>query len=548
MNDCDTVVIGSGIGGLTAALCHAQAGEKVIVTEQHYVPGGWCHTFTMEGNHFDTGVHYIGELYKGGLLRNTFEGLGLGGDLRFCEMNRAGYEHVFIGGERYDYPVGKEQFRDYLTERFPHEAAGIRKFLEKTGKFTTELPPLLKIESLVDVLKLPFTAPSTIRWTFGSYDKFMRRYLKDERLIQMLSAQAGDHAMPPDSITATMHVEILEHYLRGSYYPQGGGHRLARAYIRALKRHNGKVLLETKVEKILTEGRGRARKVTGVKLANGDEIRCNKVISNADPHLTFTKMLEQETLSKRLRRRLNKTRYSPCCLYLFFATDIDLKSRGFDSGNYWHYNLPDVSEVYKVCMDEKLWNEEEFPFFAMAIPTLKDPSRKSRHRHTLEALTYLPYKIFEKWQNSTLGGRPDDYLEFKDRLKERFLDNIEKLIPDIRQDLKFCEVGTPLTSAFYNDATNGNMFGTEKSPSQTVPFAFPMSTEIKNLYMCGASTLGHGIAGALFSGMAVSRISLKCSLDDLLKFKNEEITVYQCEDIESWPEQYRKTINERWYG
>ncbi len=136
-------------------------------------------------------------------------------------------------------------------------------------------------------------------------------------------------------------------------------------------------------------------------------------------------------------------------------------------------------------------------------------------------------------------------MAFKERLKERFLDNVEKLIPDIRQDIKFCEVGTPLTNMFYNDATDGNIFGTEKSASQSYPFSFPMTTEIKNLYMCGANTLAHGISGALFSGMAVSRISLKRSLDDLLSFKNEEIAVYQCEDIESWPERYRKTITER---
>ena len=85
MNKYDTVVIGSGIGGLTAALCHAQAGEKVIVIEQHYVPGGWSHSFTMDGNQFNTGVHYIGELSKGGLLRNIFEGLGLG-DVKMVAM------------------------------------------------------------------------------------------------------------------------------------------------------------------------------------------------------------------------------------------------------------------------------------------------------------------------------------------------------------------------------------------------------------------------------------------------------------------------------
>ena len=78
MKECDTLVIGSGIGGLTTALCLAKSGQKVKVLEQHYVPGGWCHSFTLEGYRFSPGVHYIGELSKGGRLRNIFEGLGLG--------------------------------------------------------------------------------------------------------------------------------------------------------------------------------------------------------------------------------------------------------------------------------------------------------------------------------------------------------------------------------------------------------------------------------------------------------------------------------------
>jgi len=548
MIDRDTVVIGSGIGGLTAALCHAQAGEKVTVVEQHYVPGGWSHSFTMSGYQFSTGVHYIGELSKGGLLRNIFEGLGLGGDLAFCEMTRTGYDHFFLEGKRYDIPVGRDHLKNYLTRSFPHEQAGIKRFLDKTGKLGTELASLMDVVSLADVLKLPFVAPSTLRWMFSSYDTFVRRYIRDEQLVRLLSAHAGDHAMPPDNIMAPMHVGMMEHFMKGSFYPQGGGYRLARSFVRALKRHKSELILRTKVATILTEGRGRSRKVVGVRLADGSEIRCNKVISNADPHQTFTKMLAVETLSKRLRRKLSKTRYSPSCLALYLAVDIDLKSRGFDSGNYWYYNQADMNKAFKICADEGLFDEDEFSFFVLTVPTLKDPSKKSRHHHTLEAFTYLPYNLFEKWQHSISGKRPDDYLAFKERLKERFLDNIEKLIPDIRQHIKFCEMGTPLTSAFYGNATNGNVFGTEKSILQSGPFAFQLTTEIKNLYMCGASTVGHGVIGALASGLSVSRISLKCGLSDLLKFKDKEITVYQSEDISSWPSRYHQTINEKWYG
>ena len=118
MSDFDSIIIGSGAGGLSTALCLARAGQKVAVIEQHYVPGGWCHSFYIDGHRFSPGVHYIGLLDKGQSTSNLYKGLGIANDLVFFRMNPRAYEHCWIGDERIDMPAEADQYMNHSQKDF----------------------------------------------------------------------------------------------------------------------------------------------------------------------------------------------------------------------------------------------------------------------------------------------------------------------------------------------------------------------------------------------------------------------------------------------
>jgi all-trans-retinol 13,14-reductase len=162
--------------------------------------------------------------------------------------------------------------------------------------------------------------------------------------------------------------------------------------------------------------------------------------------------------------------------------------------------------------------------------------------HTCEAFTFVDYAAFEKWSGSTHGSRPDDYEAEKEELAWKLFKKLEKHVPGISKHIACWSLATPLTNEHYINATQGNQYGISKSMRQVGPGAFPIKTEIEGLYMCGASTLSHGVAGATSSGLAAAKSILGCKTSDLFTQDGPEIEIYPSEDIAAWPEHLQEKI------
>ncbi len=526
----DSIIVGSGAGGLTAAVALSQAGQKVLVCEQHLAPGGWTQSFTLEGYRFSPGVHYIGGLNQGEYLNQIYRGLGVSQDLEFLELNPDGFDHIFIGDEQFDIPKGKEKYIERLIARFPDEAEGIRKLfktIDDIGSLMRSLPHG----------KMPLSKLGVLQWFWKSGGTLINKYVKDPVLRAILLSQSGDHGVPPSKVSSFVQIGIMRHYFKGGFYPQGGACMLPRAFVRALKRSGGELRLRTPVNKIILEN-GQA---VGIEIGNNEKLYAKNIISNTDPETTFIKLIGKEHLSNKLNRKLSKVCYSTSSLSLFLALDLDLKSMGYDSGNYWYYEHSDLDKIYSLGQTDYAVHNEPAAMF-MTITTLKDPSKMKKGIHTIEAFCFSNYEPFKKWENEPAGERSKEYKSLKNEIMDRMLDFLEKRVPGIKNSIVFKDLATPLTNAHYINSHKGNLYGTDKITKQMGPFGFNTKTEIKNLYLCGASTLSHGVAGVTGTGLRTAAIILNCKTKDLLKQKGPELRIYPCDDISKWSDKIKQKI------
>ena len=498
----DALVIGSGIGGLTTAALLSELGWRVAVLEQHYTAGGATHSYDRAGYEWDVGVHYIGDMGKQTTVRRMMDFLTQG-NLGWAPMD-AHYDRFFIGDRVYDAVAGREAFRDNLVGYFPREAAAIDRYLEllsevsrgmRTFSVDRTLPPwAAAVAGPILRSRLPRSFGRTT-W------EVLSEITQDPELIAVLTGQWGDLGLPPKRSSWVIQALVAKHYLHGGFYPIGGAWRIADTILPRIRAKGGEVFTYARVEEILLR-HGRVRSVRGVRMADGSEIACDRVISDAGVMNTFAHLLPAPARAQHGYDALLKT-VKPSIGHL--GVYIGLKGTAAELGlpktNFWIYPGND----YDGALDRFLADPHgPFPAVYISFPSAKDPDFERRHpgRSTIEIVAPAPYEIFEPWANTTWGKRGDDYEALKQSLGERLLEHLYDKLPQLRGRIDYWEVSTPLSMQWFCGYGRGELYGLDHDPGRMSQGWLRPRTRVPGLWLTGQDVMSCGVTGAMMGGMA----------------------------------------------
>lgn len=516
----DAIVVGAGLGGLSAAAYLAAAGSKVLLLERYTTLGGSSHVFGRRGRwEFDCGVHYIGECGTDGMVAKMMHGLGLEDRIEWLPLDHNGFDRIIAPGFELATPVGWDSYLDNLLDAFPSEKKAVRRYHAI----------MRRLADATDRNDMD-TAAGIARWAARSgwaaaflalpYAVMLRACGLSPRAVLALSVQSGALASNPVVIPTAAMAGFYAHYIGGgAYYPRGGGQMLAAGYAAVITAHGGSIRTKSDVEKIVVDD-GR---VSGVRLADGEFIPSAVVVSDADIIKTYTELVGLDALPKPFARRVSKWRMSQPLINGFFGVDLDLTDR--PNSNY--FAIPSWENASSMrtlaTSNASLMGGRGFdapadwaramagsqPMFVQSS-SRRDPSnhRAAPEGHaTIEVQTVTPASA-RMWgiggYDIGTGEYSSDarYLEVKKIILDGMLERMEQAYPGSSNKVNIAELGTPATQTRFVGNTGGAPFGLQLRLTQSGPMRPKATTPIPGLYTVGTSTVwGPGTAGAMLSGV-----------------------------------------------
>lgn len=478
------IVIGSGFGGLGAASRLLSAGHDVTILEKRDKLGGRAYVYEQNGFKFDGGPTVITAPF---LFDDIWTAAGKKREeyVEFvpCDPFYRIFDHT---GKSFDYNNDHEFTLKEIDKWSPEDKQGYEDFLATTkpifDKGFTELAdkPFLKVS---DMLKV---APDLIRLqSHKNVYKYVSQFIKNDFLRQCFSFHpllVGGNPFDTTSIYAMIHYLEREW---GVHYALGGTGAIVNAFEKLITEQGGRIHLETEVDEILvTNG-----KATGVRLGNGEVMKADTVVSNADVAYTYKNMIKPTHRRKYTDRKIARTKYSMSLFVIYFGTDRQYRDQGLA-----HHNII-LGPRYKALLDDIFDNKivaEDFSLY-LHMPTLTDPSIAPKGHEGFYVLSPVPHL-----------DSGTDWETFAPTYKKAIMDFLEEhYLPDLSKHLVAEHYIDPLHFQDVLNSYKGSAFSVQPILTQSAWFRpHNKSEDVDELYFVGAGTHpGAGLPGVLSSSI-----------------------------------------------
>lgn len=481
------LIIGSGFGGLAAAIRLGVRGYRCTILERLDQPGGRARVFRDDGFVYDAGPTVITAPF---LFEELWElcGRRLEDDVDLRPIEPF-YRIRFDDGETFDYSGSAEVMRAEILRMAPEDLPGYERFLEESRQiFQVGFTKLghVPFNTAWDMVRI---APHMVRLrSHQSVWKAVSRNIKNDRLRQVLTFHPLLVGGNPFNTTSIYTLIAFLERKWGVHFPIGGTGALVDGMLGLIDSLGGDLQVESEVEQILVE-LGRA---VGVRLADGREIKADIVVSNADSAWTYRYLVPGKHRRVWTDRRIDRARYSMGLFVWYFGTDRLYPDIA-------HHTLL-LGPRYRGLLDEIFTEKNLAEDFSLYLhrPTATDPALAPEGCEGFYVLSPVP----------NLEGDVDWRVQaepYRQRI-ERYLE--ETVLPGLNESLVSSRVMTPLDFRDELLSFRGAGFSFEPVLQQSAYFRpHNRSRDIENLFLVGAGTHpGAGVPGVLSSARVLDQI------------------------------------------
>lgn len=501
----DVVVVGAGNGGLTAAATLALKGLKVLLLEQHNLPGGFATSFVRGRFEFEPSLHElagVGPREDKQDVRRLFED-NLGIEINWVIVPEA-YRLILTKDPEdsldVTMPFGVNEYIDKMEEYVPGSRERITEYFTLCREVLEAIGYLGASKGKADKDVLMNKYPNflkTCAYTVEDVAKSLKIPQKAQKILHAYWSYLG-----PDVSRAnfTIFAAMLYKYItKGAYIPRYRSHEMSTALDEKIKLCGGSIEYNTRVKKILVE----KGQIKGVETDQGDRIATKYVVSNASPHLVYNNLIyPKKEVPQKALQHCNFRDVGASAFVVYLGLDRSPEELGLNEYSYFIYQNMNTSYLYDGFKKLEPSRVQATTCLNNVIPDC------SPEGTTIMSMTTL-YKG-EVWKDV----RPQDYVKIKNELALSMIKDFEKALGiSIKEHIEEIEVATPATFSRYTGSFNASVYGYEPTSTDSlIPRMMMMKEDsfINGLdFTGGCGFRCHGYSSSLLSGETIGLLTFK---------------------------------------